>query len=182
MPSYWRHLDAIGISSLRRELPWNQERFDINWREEHRQKSLCPATGTSGYKYVLYQINQLHITSYFARRVCDLPGKICCSLRLYSRNIISIKKFKKEVFSGPQNDFHLPYVRKERNPPNLPQSWEDGNTQMQVWRMGTVCPLLQAGSLSWSHWLFAGDAALPGYGNISGWALPRSMRLALSQR
>ena len=47
------------------------------------KKSPSPATGTSGYKYALYHVNQLHIASAFARWVCDLPGEICCFLRFF---------------------------------------------------------------------------------------------------
>ena len=39
------------------------------------KKSPSPAAGTSGHEYVLYHVNQLHITSSFARWVCDLPGE-----------------------------------------------------------------------------------------------------------
>ena len=128
MSSYWRHPDAIGIGGLRRELPWSQERFDINWREEHRQKSPCLAMGTSGYKYVLYQINQLHITSSFSRRVCDLPSKICCSLRLYPRNIISIKNTKRRRLAGSRTISIRPMCGKGETHSISHRGWEDGNT------------------------------------------------------
>ena len=39
--------------------------------------------GTSGHEYALYRVNKLHITSSFARWVCDLLGEICCFLRFF---------------------------------------------------------------------------------------------------
>ena len=58
-------------------------------------KILSPAEGTSDHEYELYHVNQLHITSTFARWVYDLPGEICCFLRPASTANNSLKKISK---------------------------------------------------------------------------------------
>ena len=57
--------------------------FDKESNSPNGQKSLSPATGTSGHEYVLYHVNRLHNTSIPARLVCDLPGEFCCFLRSF---------------------------------------------------------------------------------------------------
>ena len=50
-------------------------------RASRSKKSPFQSAERFGHEYELYNVNKLHITCYFARWVCDLPGAFCRFLR-----------------------------------------------------------------------------------------------------